>query len=125
MQKFKYKYPLLFDKKFYFGFIGGLLLYFVISQIILNPFGIRKLLSDDRSFVFSRIERHFIIPKDTTGSLFEVADASKLQNLNEALFSNVRDGDKIVIYGNIAVIYNIKEDRIVNVITLSQNNIQN
>jgi len=65
-----------------------------------------------QSEIISRIGKHIELPEGTPEAIVRVQDAETLQK-QAALYENVKEGDYIVVYPTLAVVYDLRNDRIV------------
>jgi hypothetical protein len=65
-----------------------------------------------QSEIIARIAKHTEIPDEAPEAIVRVQDAETLQK-QAALFGNVKEGDYIVIFHSMAVVYDLRNDRIV------------
>jgi len=76
-----------------------------------------EILSDnDIAALVAKISKHIILPSDEEPTIATIVDADKLSQ-DQAFYSNVKDGDKVLIYMNAqkALIYRESEDVLINV----------
>jgi hypothetical protein len=66
--------------------------------------------------LIAKVSKHIIVPSDEEPTIATIVDAEKLSQ-DQAFYSNVKDGDKVLIYMNAqkALIYRESEDLLVNV----------
>jgi hypothetical protein len=65
-----------------------------------------------KSEIIARIARHTELPHENPEAVVRVQDAETLQK-QAALYENVKEGDYIVVYSTLAVVYDLRNDRIV------------
>lgn len=65
-----------------------------------------------QSEIISRISKHTELPDEKPEAIVRVQDPETLQK-QAALFGNVKEGDYIVVYPSMAVVYDLRNDRIV------------
>ncbi len=65
-----------------------------------------------QSEIIARISKHTELPAGEPEAIVRVQDPETLQK-QAALYENVKEGDYIVIYPTIAVVYDLRNDRIV------------
>ncbi len=61
--------------------------------------------------IISRVKKHLEIPSDNPQSVVRVEDASTLKSQNE-FFKDVKEGDYVILYENMAIIYDLKKDQV-------------
>ncbi len=72
-----------------------------------------------QSEIVTRIARHTTLPAGVPTDVARVQDAEKLQGEAD-LYKNVKEGDYIVIYPSLVVVYDLYNDKIVALKSLSQ-----
>lgn len=107
---------LLLSKTFHAGFkvmiglaIGGSALYGAyafIGKSVANEVVVSE------SEILSRIGKHATLPSGKPEAIVRVQDPEALRN-QAALYENVKEGDYIVIYPSLAVVYDLRNDRII------------
>jgi hypothetical protein len=65
-----------------------------------------------QSEIIARISKHTELPDEAPKAIVRVQDADTIQKQAE-LFGNAKEGDYIVIYDKLAVVYDLRNDRIV------------
>lgn len=65
-----------------------------------------------QSEIIARISKHTQLPEGTPEAIVRVQDAETLHK-QATLYENVKEGDYIVIYPTVAVVYDLLNDRIV------------
>lgn len=65
-----------------------------------------------QSEIISRISKHTELPAGDPEAIVRVQDPETLQK-QAALYENVKEGDYIVVYPTLAVVYDLRNDRIV------------
>lgn len=65
-----------------------------------------------KSEILSRVSKHIELPEGNPDAVVRVQDASVLKKQND-FYTNVKVGDYIVMYSNIALIYDLRNDSIV------------
>lgn len=61
--------------------------------------------------IISRIKKHLEIPSSNPQSVVRVEDANTLKLQND-FFKDVKEGDYVIFYENMAVIYDLKKDEV-------------
>lgn len=107
---------LLLSKTFHAGFkvmiglaIGGSALYGTyafIGKSVANEVVVSE------SEILTRIGKHATLPPGEPEAIVRVQDPEALRN-QAALYENVKEGDYIVIYPSLAVVYDLRNDRII------------
>lgn len=106
----------LLSKTFHAGFkvlvslaIGGSALYGTyafIGKSVVNEVVVSE------SEILSRIGKHAVLPQGKPEAVVRVQDPETLKN-QAGFYENVKEGDYIVIYPSLAVIYDLRNDRII------------
>jgi hypothetical protein len=65
-----------------------------------------------KSEILARVGKHTQLPEGEPEAVVRVQDPETLQKQND-LYENVKEGDYIVIYPTLAVVYDLRNDRIV------------
>lgn len=65
-----------------------------------------------KSEILARVAKHTELPKGEADAVVRVQDASALKKQNE-FYLNVKEGDYIVMYPKLAIIYDLRNDSIV------------
>ncbi|MFA6608493.1 MAG: hypothetical protein WCT07_01110 [Candidatus Paceibacterota bacterium] len=65
-----------------------------------------------KSEILSRVSKHVQLPTEAPDAVVRVQDAGVLKKQND-FYVNVKEGDYIIMYTNIAVIYDLRNDSIV------------
>jgi hypothetical protein len=65
-----------------------------------------------KSEILARVGKHTQLPEGEPEAVVRVQDPETLQKQN-SLYENVKEGDYIVIYPTLAVVYDLRNDRIV------------
>jgi hypothetical protein len=65
-----------------------------------------------QSEILSRVGKHLELPAGEAESIVRVQDPENLKHQND-LFENVKEGDYIIIYPTLAVVYDLRNDHIV------------
>lgn len=65
-----------------------------------------------KSEIVARVGKHIELPKEEPEAVVRVQDAETLQK-QAALYENVKEGDYILVYSSLAVVYDLRNDHIV------------
>ena len=65
-----------------------------------------------KSEIIARVAKHTELPTEEPEAVVRVQDAETLQK-QAALYGNVKEGDYILVYPSLAVVYDLRNDRIV------------
>lgn len=65
-----------------------------------------------KSEILSRVSKHTTLPQEDPEAVVRVQDPSTLKKQN-ALFENAKEGDYIVMYQDLAVVYDLRNDVII------------
>lgn len=65
-----------------------------------------------KSEIIARIGKHIALPDEEPEALVRVQDAEALKK-QVALYENVKEGDYILIYPSLAVVYDLRKDHII------------
>lgn len=65
-----------------------------------------------KSEIVARVSKHVPLPAEAPDAVVRVQDASVLKKQND-FYANVKEGDYVVMYTNIALIYDLRNDSIV------------
>lgn len=65
-----------------------------------------------KSEIIARVAKHVQLPAEDPEAVVRVQDAETLQK-QAALYENVKEGDYILVYPSMAVVYDLRNDRIV------------
>jgi hypothetical protein len=65
-----------------------------------------------QSEILARVGRHLELPAGEAESVVRVQDPESLKHQND-LFENVKEGDYIIVYPTLAVVYDLRNDHIV------------
>ena len=96
--------------KFFIGcLIAGSALYGAYA-FIGNTFANDVVVS--KSEILSRVAKHTELPSSEPDAVVRVQDAGTLQKQND-FYANVKEGDYIIMYPQLAVIYDLRNDSIV------------
>jgi len=72
----------------------------------------KKVDSNDAKAVIQRLEKHMTIPTGEEPLVATITDAIKLKE-TEPFYKNAKNGDKVVIWKEKALIYRLEDDKIV------------
>lgn len=107
---------LLLSKTFHGAFkvVVGLLIsgsalygaYAFIENSVANDIVVSK------SEIISRVAKHVVLPEGEPEAVVRVQEPETLKKQNN-LYENVKEGDYIVIYPTLAIVYDLRNDRII------------
>lgn len=80
--------------------------YAFIGDAVVNDVVVSK------SEIIARVRKHIELPAGDPEALVRVQDAETLQN-QAPLYENVKEGDYILVYPSLAVVYDLRNDHIV------------
>lgn len=112
-----------FKKNFSFSFFNFSVRHVISFLVVVIIFGsasygvyalIDKINSEvvvSQQEIIFRVKKHLEIPSDNPQSVVRVEDASNLKSQNE-FFKDVKEGDYVILYDNMAIIYNLKKDEV-------------
>ncbi|MBN1915582.1 hypothetical protein JW796_01125 [Candidatus Dojkabacteria bacterium] len=91
---------------------GGLgLLYYKEKQKAVNP---TVAAGEEANFLKRQVEKHILLPDEEPG-IATVVDVDKLRESNPEFYADAKNGHKLLVYKNKAILYDPEKDRIVNV----------
>jgi hypothetical protein len=82
--------------------------YFLVSNTFAGDVVISK------SEIVARVGRQTVLPSGNPDAVVRVQDAETLRKQN-AFYADVKEGDYIIMYPTLAVIYSLRTDSLVNV----------
>lgn len=80
--------------------------YAFIGNAVVNDVVVSK------SEIIARVAKHIELPAEEPEALVRVQDAETLQK-QAPLYENVKEGDYILVYSSLAVVYDLRNDHIV------------
>jgi hypothetical protein len=80
--------------------------YALIGNTLANDIVVSK------SEILMRVAKHTELPKGNPEAVVRVQDAESLKKQND-FYSNVKEGDYIVMYQDLAIIYDLRNDSVV------------
>lgn len=122
LQKNKYKKILYILSRYFHKYFKVISLSFVVFLILIIV--ITSLINSSRSkaesitqeTVLSELKKTISIPDYAPTSIMRVSNAKELSSQDE-FYKNIENGDYIIVYDNIALVYNFDKDYIKNVKT--------
>jgi len=70
--------------------------------------------------ILSKLSSVMILPDEKNPKIATISDVDKLKTQDQEFYKNAKNGDTIIIYSSIVVIYRSSENKIVNIAPISQ-----
>ena len=92
------------------GFMISVSAMYGVYAYIGNTFANNVVVS--KSEILTRIAKHIKLPTKEPEAVVRVQDADTLKKQND-FYSNVKEGDYVIIYSNLAIIYDLLNDNLI------------
>ena len=95
-------------------FLLGSLIYVYFINRTLRKAGAQTVSIEDPGEVIRQVGELMTVPTDETPTVALISDVSKLKMINPIFYENVENGDILIVYTSVTVIYRQTENKIVN-----------
>lgn len=93
---------------------GGLAYMFWQNKELSKPEAQTKLAEQASQSVIDSVSKLIVVPDDKP-TVATITDVDKLREANESFYKNAQNGDMLLLYSTMAIIYRSSENKIVNV----------
>lgn len=93
---------------------AGLAYMFWQNYSLRRPEAQTKLAEEASQSVISSVSKLIIVPEDKP-TVATITDVNKLRTANESFYKNAKNGDTLLLYSTVAIIFRSSENKIVNV----------
>ncbi|MCR4278337.1 MAG: LytR C-terminal domain-containing protein [bacterium] len=99
----------------------GLLITIILVGVVIGPLRLKQSATEAPSVEMSLLEkigRHIAIPTDEDPTIARVEDVESMRQNNPTFYENASEGDALVVWSNLAVLYSEDKDLVLSVLPL-------
>ncbi len=94
---------------------SGYLETFRLARQLQEQKQIQQQSTDQDQEVLKHLKSIFLLPEDVTPTMAVITDVSIVQKKDPQFFANAKNGDRLILYPNLAIIYDDKANKIIHI----------